>query len=232
MSHDGVCGTALTKTFIYIATKYEVTIVSLTDQKIIAQHGSEGDNDRTFKRITNLYIPLDNEDNLYIVDVGQSAIHYYKINNEGTRFEFIRRYVVIANVIEQPNLIACVIFTRKLFVSDNANNCLHVFNLQADRQAFYLKDNAMTPFSPGSLCAHDKYLYVANCSPESSSIIIFDDECNPVDWFRNKLFEKILAIDICPNLNELFILTTTSCSNDAQEKQPMIVTTDLCIRPK
>jgi hypothetical protein len=233
ITHDDICGMALTKTLIYIATEHEITILSLTNQQIIAQNGSQGEGNKTFKHISSLYISSNDETNLYIVDRGQCAVHHYKINDQGTCFDFVDRYIVIANVNETPNLVSCVIYNNKLIVSDDANNCLHIFDLNEKHQSLYVCDNSMTPFSPGSLSATDKYLYVANCSLESPCIIIFDEEYNPVDCFRNKLFEQILAMDLCPNINELFILTTTNFNSmNTERKRPLIVTTDLCIRAK
>ena len=89
-------------------------------------------------------------------------------------FKYIRRYVVIADVSEQYNLVSCAIYKRNLYVSDDANNCLHIFSLNGERQSSYLCDNIMTSFTPGSICAHGDYLYVANCSPESPGILVFE----------------------------------------------------------
>ena len=58
MSHDDICGMTFTQSLIYIATKCEITIASLTTQSIIAQYGTEGDEPNTFKDISYIYIPL------------------------------------------------------------------------------------------------------------------------------------------------------------------------------
>jgi hypothetical protein len=232
MSHDDICGMALTQSMIYIATKCEITVFTLNKQEILAQYGIEGDGPNSFNHISYIYIPPNDETSLYIVDRGQYAVHQYKINDSGLRFEYIRRYVVIANVNQQCNLISCTIFNRHLYVSDDANNCLHIFPLNGDRQSTYLSDNSMTPFSPGSICTHGKYLYVANCSKESPGILVFNEECQPIDWFRNRSLTEILAIDIEPNLNELYILTTvtTKNENNTLKKRPLIISMDLVIR--
>jgi hypothetical protein len=49
MSHDDICGMTFTQSLIYIATKCEITIASLTTQSIIAQYGIEGDGPEIFK---------------------------------------------------------------------------------------------------------------------------------------------------------------------------------------
>jgi hypothetical protein len=88
----------------------------------------------------------------------------------------------------------------------------------------------MTPFSPGSLCAHGKYLYVANCSAESPGILVFNEQCLLVDWFRNSSLQEILAFDINPNINELYVLTTTTITeNGTRRKRPLIVSMDLVL---
>jgi hypothetical protein len=230
MTHDDICGMTLTQSFIYIATKCEITTVSLSKQKIIAQYGIEGDGPNTFKNISYIYIPPNDETSLYIVDRGQCAVHLYKIDASGLRFEYVRRFVVIANVNQQCNLISCAIFNRNLYVSDDVNNCLHVFPLNGERQSFVLCDNWMTPFSPGSLCAHGKYLYVANYSAESPGILVFNEQCLLVDWFRNSSLQEILAFDINPNINELYVLTTTTITeNGTRRKRPLIVSMDLVL---
>jgi hypothetical protein len=231
MSHDDICGMTLTQSMIYIATKCEITVFSLDKQKIIAQYGIESDGSNSFNHISSIYVPPNDETCLYIVDRGQNVVHQYKINDSGLCFEFVRRYVVIANVNQQCNLIACAIFNRNLYVSDDANNCLHIFPVNGGRQSTYLADNSLTPFSPGSLCTHGKYLYVANRSRESPGILVFNEECEPVDWFRNRSLTEILAIDIEPNRNKLYILTSviTKNENETVKKGPMIVSMDLLI---
>jgi hypothetical protein len=222
---------ASTRSYIYIATKCEITIVSLSKQEIIAQYGIEGDGPNTFKHISSIYIPPNDETSLYIVDRGQYAVHLYKIDDSGLRFEYIGGFVIIANVNQQCNLVSCAIYNRNLYVSDDANNCLHIFPLNGKRQSFYLCDNSMTPFSPGSLCAHGKYLYVANCSAESPGILVFNEECQPVDWFRNSSLKEILGFDIDPNINELYVLTTTTITeNGKQRKRPLFMSMDLVLR--
>jgi hypothetical protein len=231
MTHDDICGMTFTQSFIYIATKCEITTVSLSKQKIIAQYGIEGDGPNTFKNISYIYIPPNDETSLYIVDRGQCAVHLYKIDASGLRFEYVRRFVVIANVNQQCNLISCAIFNRNLYVSDDVNNCLHVFPLNGERQSFVLCDNWMTPFSPGSLCTNREYLYVANCSAESPGILVFNEQCQPVDWFRNNSLQEILAFDIDPNINELYVLTTTTITeNGTRRKRPLIVSMNLVPR--
>ncbi|CAF4066367.1 unnamed protein product, partial [Rotaria sordida] len=83
MSHDDICGMTLTRSFIYIATKYEITIISLDRQEIIAQYGTEGSGPNKFKHISYLYIPRNDETNLYVVDRGQYCVQHYKINDTG-----------------------------------------------------------------------------------------------------------------------------------------------------
>jgi len=232
MSNNDVCGTALTQSMIYIATKCEITIFSLNRQEILAQYGKEGTGHNTFQHICYIYIPPNDETSLYVVDRGQNVVHQYKIDNSGLRFEYVRRYVVISNNYQHYNLQSCAIYNNNLYVSDSGNNCLHIFPLNGERQSFYLSDKSMTPFSPGPICAHGKYLYVANCSAENPSILVLNEECEPVDWFRNKSLRQILAIDIEPNINELFILTTTVTNDENGElkKRPLIVSMDLLIR--
>ena len=48
MSHNDICGITLTRSSIYIATKCEITIVSLSKQEIIAQYGMKGIGNNTF----------------------------------------------------------------------------------------------------------------------------------------------------------------------------------------
>ena len=230
MSHDDICGMTLTQSLIYIATKYEITIASLTTQSIIAQYGTEGDKPNTFKDISYIYISSNEETNLYIVDRGQAAVHQYNIDDTGNSFEYICRYVVIADVPQQCNLISCAIYNKNLYVSDDANNCLHIFALNGDRQSSYLCDDITTPFTPGSICAHGDYLYVTNCSPENPGILVLNEDCQPVDWFRNPIIKEILAIDIDPYINELYILTTEETGNDLQKTRPLIVSMNLLIR--
>ncbi|CAF4730908.1 unnamed protein product, partial [Rotaria socialis] len=62
-----------------------------------------------------------------------------------------------------------------------------------ERQSLYLVDRSPISFSPGLLCAHDKYLYVANRSSESSSILVFNEQYEIVDWFRNPLLNENLS---------------------------------------
>jgi hypothetical protein len=232
MSHDDICGMAVTRSFIYIATKFSITIVLLSKLEIIAQYGIEGSEPNSFKHISYIYIPPNDETNLYIVDRGQYAVHLYRIDDSGRRFEYVRQYVVIANVNQQCNLISCVIHNRNLYVSDDANNCLHIFPLNGERQSFYLTDNLITSFSPGPLCAHGKYLYVANCSAESPGILVFNEGCQLVDWFRNCSLQEILAFDIDSTINELYVLTTTITINENGEKKKRlsIVSMDPFIR--
>lgn len=225
IAHDDICGVALTKEYMYIATQYELTMMSLKTQEIVAQFGSEGNDNNTFKQISYLYIPYRDENNLYVVDSGQHAVHHYKIDHQENSFEFVRRYVIIADVPEASNLISCVIYGRKLFVSDETNHCIHIFHLNGQRQAFYLVDNSMTPFSPGSLCVYDQHLYVANFSAEYPCILIFNEDCNLIDCFRNQSLKQILFMDICPNLHELFIVTINSVNvKGHQREQPLIAT--------
>jgi hypothetical protein len=229
MSSDDICGMALTQSTIYIATKHEITIISSSNQRIIAQYRREGNGRNTFKHISYIYIPSNDETNLYIVDNGQYVVHQYKIDDSGLRFEYVRQYVVIANINQRCNLKSCVIYNNNLYISDSGNNCLHIFPVKEERQSFYLVDTSITPFSPGSLCVYGKYLYVANCSAESPSILVLNEECEPVDWFRNKSLQQILSIDIDPNINQLFVLTTTMAQGENNElkKLPLIVSMDL-----
>jgi hypothetical protein len=223
MAHDDICGMTLTQSFIYIATKYQIAIVSLSKQKLIAQYAIEGDGPNTFKNISYIYIPPNDETSLYIVDRGQCAVHLYKIDDSGLRFEYKSRYDVIA-FIERCNLISCAIYNQNLYVSDDANNCLHLFHLHRERQAFVLSDDCITPISPRSLCTNREYLYVADCSTGSPGILVFDEDCQPVDWFHNSSLREILAIHIDPNINELYVLTTTTIiENGKQKKRPLIV---------
>jgi hypothetical protein len=183
MSHNDICGMTFIEECIYIAAKYEITVISIEHQKVKAQYGIEGNGPKQFKHILYVYIPSDHEKNLYVVDRGQYAVHRYKIADDGLQFEYIRDYIVIANVNYQSNLVSCVIYNKNLFVGDDVNNCLHIFTLTGDCQSSYLCDNTITPFSPGSLCIHGKYLYVTNCSSESAGILVFNEEYQPIDWF-------------------------------------------------
>ncbi|CAF2360985.1 unnamed protein product [Rotaria sp. Silwood2] len=232
MSHDDLCGMALTQSFIYLATKYEVRVVSLEKKAIIAQYGTEGNGPNQFKHISYLYIPHNDETNLYIVDRGQYCVQQYKIDSNGLCFEYVQQYVVIANVSERYNLVSCVIFNQNLYVSDDANYCLHRFRLNAARQSFYFVDNSVNPISPGSLCVHDKYLYVAVRSLATLSIVVFNEQCEIVDWFRNPMIQEILAMDISSDDNELYILTTTQDENDNKKKRLAIISMDLVVGPQ
>ena len=62
--------------------------------------------------------------------------------------------------------------------------------------------------------------------------LCLNEECQPVDWFRNPMLREILAIDIDPYINELYILTTEETGNDIQKKRPLIVSMNLLIRPQ
>ena len=236
MSSDDVCGIAMTQSTIYVATKHEVTAVSLSRQKAIAQYGRDGDGPNMFKRISYIYIHTvpTGESNLYILDGGQNVVHQYKIDDSGQHFKYVRQYVVIANVGQPYNLKSCVIFNNYLYISDSTNHCLHSFPLQGERQSFYLISASKTPFSPGALCAVGNYLYVADCSIENSSILVLNEECEPVDCFRNKPLQQILAIDIDSNMNELFVLTTKTKQGEKNEakQRPLIVSMDRFIRSR
>ncbi|CAF0894925.1 unnamed protein product [Rotaria sordida] len=231
MSHDDICGMTLTQSFIYIATKYEIRIVSLDKKKIIAQYGTEGNGPNKFKHISYLYIPRNDETNLYVVDRGQYCVQHYKINDTGLHFKHVHQYVVIANVSQGYNLVSCVIYNENLYVSDDANNCLHIFPLNRERQSNYLVDKSMPQFSPGSLCVHDKYLYVADRSSKGLGILVFNEQWEIIDWFRNSLLKEVLAMDIVPDINKLYILTTTQDENN-KRKRPLIASMDLVIRPR
>jgi hypothetical protein len=61
---------------------------------------------------------------------------------------------------------------------------------------------------------------------------VFNEECQPVDWFRNPMLKEILAIDIDPHINELYILTAEETGNDKKKKRPLIVSMDLLLRPQ
>ncbi|CAF4514860.1 unnamed protein product [Rotaria sp. Silwood1] len=232
MSHDDICGMALTRSFIYIATKYEITIISLDRQEIVAQFGTEGNGPNKFKHISCLYIPRNDETNLYIVDRGQYCVQLYKIDSKGLHFEFIRQYVIIANVPQRYNLVSCVIFNENLFVSDDANHCLHIFSLKADRQSFYFLDSSIRPVSPELLCVHGKYLYVSVRASESLGVVVFNEKCEIVDWFRNSTLKEVLAMDIDVDINELYIITTIQDKNDERKKRPLIVSMDIVVRPQ
>lgn len=238
MSHEDICGIAVTQSCIYIATKHQITIATFNRQRTIAQYGTEGNGPNAFGHISSIYIPPKDEENLYIVDRGQRVVHHYKIDSSGHRFEFVRQYIVIADVNQRCNLVSCTIFNRNLYVSDDGNNCLHVFGLNKERQLFYLTDNLITPFSPGSLYAHDQYLYVANGSEQKPGILVFDEECHVVDWFCNESLKEILAFDIDPHLNELYIVTTTEKTRTISSgivemrKEPLIVSMTSIIREK
>ncbi|CAF2973623.1 unnamed protein product [Rotaria sp. Silwood2] len=233
MLHDYICGIASTHNFIYIATKYEITIISLGKKRETkARFGAEGDGPNRFKHISHLYIPSNDETNLYIVDCGQQCVHQYKIDDTGHGLTHVHQYFIITNVPQRYNLVSCVIFNDWLYVSDDANNCLHIFSLKAERQSHYLVHRLIPRFSPGSLCVHDKYLYVSDRSVQSPGIVVFDEQCIIVDWFRNPMIKEILAMDIDPSMNKLYILTTTQDENDNKRKRPMIVSMDLLVRPQ
>ncbi|CAF3893920.1 unnamed protein product, partial [Rotaria sp. Silwood1] len=218
---------------IYIATKYEITIVSLDEKgEIKARYGAEGNGPCKFKHISYLYIPSNDETNLYIVDCGQQCVHQYQIDNTGHRFDYVHQYFVIANVREPYNLVSCVIFNENLYVSDNANHCLHIFPLKADRQSDYLVDKSIIRFSPGSLCVHEKYLFVADCSVQSPGILVFNEQRQIINWFRHSMLKEILAMDIDPKVNDLYILTSTKHENDEKRKGLLIVPIDLVVRPQ
>lgn len=230
-SYFDICGIACAQSFTYMATQFKILVIASNGRKIIARHGTKGDGPYQFQHISHIYIPPTDDENLYIVDRGQSAVHHYKINGSGHLFEYVHTYVVIATANQQFNLISCTIYNDNLYVSDDGNNCLHVFPLKKERQAFYLTDNSITPFSPGPICTDGKYLFVANCSVANPGIIVFNDQCQPVDWFRNQLLGEILAVDINPIINELYVLTTTTViENGKTIKQPMIVSMDSIIR--
>ncbi|CAF5085096.1 unnamed protein product [Rotaria sp. Silwood1] len=231
MAHDYICGIASTHEFIYIATKYEITIISLDEKREIkARYGAEGNGPCRFKHISYLYIPSNDETNLYIVDCGQQCVHQYQIDNTGHRFDYVHQYFVIANVREPYDLVSCVIFNENLYVSDNANHCLHIFPLKADRQSDYLVDKSIIRFSPGSLCVHEKYLFVADCSVQSPGILVFNEQCQTINWFRHSMLKEILAMDIDPKVNDLYILTSTKHENDEKRKGLLIVPIDLVVR--
>ena len=232
MASDHICGLALTRSMIYIATKHEIKVVQLTTGSTIAQYRGEGDGHKAFKYISYIYIPPNDEKSLYIVDYGQCVVHQYQIDDAGHCFQFIRQYVIIANVNQKCNLVSCVIHKTNLYVSDNRNNCLHVFPLKGERQSYYLIDSVINPFSPGSLSAYGDYLYVTICSLGNTSILVLDEECHPVDCFRHQSLREILAIDIDRDLKELFILTTTIIKGEknTEEKWPLVVSMDLSLR--
>jgi hypothetical protein len=231
-SHDPICGMALTKSMIYIAIKREIKVFSFNTQQAIAQHGVDDNGFYLFNRISYIYIPPDDETKLYIVDCDENIVYQYKIDDSGLCFEFVHHYIVIANVNQQCKLISCVVFNRHLYVSDGANNCLHIFPLNCDRQSIYLIDNSMIPISPGLLCTHGGNLYVADRSKENPGILVFNERCEPIDWFRNRLLTEILAIDIDPTTNQLCLLTsmTTKNADKRVKKRPAIISMDLTIR--
>ncbi|CAF4274637.1 unnamed protein product, partial [Rotaria sordida] len=82
-------------------------------------------------------------------------------------------------------------------------------------------------FSPASLCVHDKYLYVADRSSKGLGILVFNEQCEIIDWFRNSLLKEVLAMDIDPDINKLYILTTAQDENN-KRKRPLIASMDLC----
>ncbi len=53
-----------------------------------------------------------------------------------------------------------------------------------------------------------------------------------MDWFRNPMLKEILAIDIDPHINELYILTAEEAGNDKKKKRPLIVSMNLLLRPQ
>ena len=225
MSSNHVCGFALTRSTIYIATEHEIKAVLLANKTTTAHYAGEGDGHKSFKRISYIYIPSNDERSLYIVDGVQCVVHQCRIDHSGHRFEYVRRYVVIANVNQKCNLISCVIYKTNLIVSDNGNNCLHIFPLAGDRQASYLIDPAINPFSPGFLCVYQEDLYIASCSATSPSILVLDELCQPKGCFRHRSLQQVLAMDIDPATKKLFILTTTMI--DEERKQPLIVSIDM-----
>lgn len=228
MSHDTICGIAVTESVLYIATKHEITAVSLKRKRVIGQYGSEGNGPNGFRQISFLYIDPNDQTSLYIVDRAHFSVYQYEIGENGLLFKYIRSYSVIATLKQTHHLVACAIHNQYLYVSDQANSCLHVFPLKGQRQSFYLTDTLITEFSPGYLCTHGKYLYVSNCSKNNPGILVFNEECQPIDWFRHPSLEEILAIDIDTNINELYILTTTS--DNSKKEQPLIVTMNSSVR--
>lgn len=230
MASDHLCGLTSTQSIMYIATKHEITVVQLMTGATIAQYRGEEDGYKAFKQISYIYIPPNDEESLYIVDSGQCTIHQYQIDDMGRCFEYIRQFVIIANVNQNCKLVSCIIQKGNLYVSDNENNCLHVFPLGGERQSCYLTiDPGINPLSTGSLSAYGNYLYVTIYSAESTSILVLDEECNPVDCFRHQSLGEILAIDLDLDSKELFILATKTIDNQ-ETKRPLIVSMDLSLR--
>ncbi|CAF1008164.1 unnamed protein product [Didymodactylos carnosus] len=206
VSADDICGMCITKNYIYIATKFEITILSYS-QQILGQFGSSGTENNTFLEICYLYTI---NDMLFVIDQTQCSVQQFKIdNNNNGKLEFIKRYQVIADISEKPTLESCVYFSGCIFVSDSANECLHIFREHANKQVLYLCGSALTPFCPTKLCCTDRYLYVSNEHSGHIGVLVFDIHLTPVDWFTNSHLEsRILSIDICKKKNELFLLTT------------------------
>ncbi|CAF4115468.1 unnamed protein product [Rotaria socialis] len=157
----------LTKYVTYITTKFEINVVLLEEKKCIVKYGTHGYGPNKFNRISYLFIAPNDATSLYIVDCAQYFVHQCRIDDTGLCFGYVRKYVVIANVLQRHISVSCVI----------------------------LNGNLLSPisFSPGLLCAHDKYLYVANRSSESSSILVFNEQYEIVDWFRNPLLNENLS---------------------------------------
>ncbi|CAM4784304.1 unnamed protein product [Rotaria magnacalcarata] len=150
MSHADICGMALTKSVTYITTKFEINVVSLEEKKYIVKYGTHGYGPNKFNPIyiSYLFIVPNDATSLYIVDCAQYFVHQYKIDDTGLCFEYVRKYVVIANVLRRHNLVSCIILNGNLFVSDDTNNCLHIFPLKGECQSLYLVDRLPTSFSP------------------------------------------------------------------------------------
>ncbi|CAF5157428.1 unnamed protein product, partial [Rotaria sp. Silwood1] len=82
------------------------------------------------------------------------------------------------------------------------------------------------------LCVHEKYLFVADCSVQSPGILVFNEQCQTINWFRHSMLKEILAMDIDPKVNDLYILTSTKHENDEKRKGLLIVPIDLVVRPQ
>lgn len=229
MYHDCICGMAVTESFLYIATKHDIIIVALnTKTTVVHPHGHNGASNQ-FNTISYLYIPPHDKTSLYIVDSGNHCVYKYKIDDRTPLFQYVRRYTVIANVNQRHNLVSCVIYDHKLYVSDSANNCLHIFPIEGERQSLCLIDLTLALFSPGLLCTHDKYLYVVNRLPKNLGILIFNELHEIVDRFYHSSITDILSMDIDPNINALYMLVLTPDQNNFNIKRPMIASMDIII---
>jgi len=224
---DPICGLEVSETNVYIATKYAIIIVELKTKKTLAVYGLEDEGSNRFKQISSILIPADDTQSLYVIDRGQYRVYKYKIDDKHG-FEYVRDYTISTNHSQLCYLVSCAIFKNRLYVSDKANNCLHIFPIDAERQSHCLKDNSIQSFSPGALCAYEDYLYVANCSSENPMILLLNADGEPIYWFRNDYFKEILTIHMDRNLGELFVLTHTTVQS---KKQPLILSMSL-FRPR